>query len=32
VRKLLKDSRRWQMHQGLPWFTGDSGSVPQMSK
>jgi hypothetical protein len=32
VRKILKESRRWQMHRGLPCFTGESGSDPQMSK
>jgi hypothetical protein len=32
VRKVLKGSRRWQMHRGLPCFTGESGSVPQISK
>jgi hypothetical protein len=28
----LKESRRWQMHRGLPCFTGESGLDPQMSK
>ena len=28
--KDFKIARRWQMHRGLPYFIGESGSAPQM--
>jgi hypothetical protein len=30
--KEFKTARRWQMHRGLPYVVGESGSVPQISK
>jgi hypothetical protein len=30
--KDFKIARRWQMHRGLPYVIGESGSAPQMSK
>jgi hypothetical protein len=30
--KEFKTARMWQMHWGLPWVVGESGSVPQISK
>jgi hypothetical protein len=32
VRKILKISRRWQIHRGLHLFMGESGLDPQISK
>jgi hypothetical protein len=31
-KNYLKTQGRGCMHRGLPWFTGESGSDPQMSK
>jgi hypothetical protein len=30
--KEFKTARRWQMHRGLPYFVGESGSATQISK
>ena len=32
IKLFLKIQGRGFMHRGLPWFTGESGSDPQMSK